>query len=291
MKGVGIRSRVAAVSVVAAVAAVAGVAGTAPAETTSAGKFRYVQRTFTVPGSSQSARQVAKCPGRTHVYGGGTTNQQSFRRGIITASYPVDLGDRGRVPDDGWAVRYDNYAPTSTSAVVTAICGRATPKYRSAARPVGAGRFLTLALRCPRGTYVWGGGGSNRAPYDTTFLSQSFPNSVREWTATLSNFSGGTHVGAIYVICGTRQPRYVRDSTTVLPEASGLWDADCPNQRFHLISGGASHTAPGQIGLNTLNPADGDGTTDAAPDDEMTAVFHNYMSSSHRVTVHAVCLR
>jgi hypothetical protein len=290
MRGAGVRGRLAAVAVAATVAAVAGIAGTAPAETTIAGKFRYVQRTFTVPGLSQSAQQVARCPGRTHVYGGGTTNQQSFGGGVVTASYPVDLGDRGRVPDDGWAVRYDNYRPTPASAVVTAICGRATPKYRSAAKRVGAGRFLTLTVRCPGGTYVWGGGGINRAPYNTTHLSQSLPSSARAWTSTMANFSAGAHGGATYVICGTRKPRYVRDSTTVIPEASALWDADCPNQRFHLISGGASHAAPGQIGLNTLNPADAD-RADAAPDDEMTASFHNYTNSSHRVTVHAVCLR
>ena len=136
MRSAGIRGRVAAVSVAATVAAVAGIAGTAPAETTSAGKFRYVQRTFSVPADSQSKLQVARCPRRTHVYGGGTTNQHSFGGGIITASYPVDLGDRGGVPDDGWAVRYDNYAPTPVSAVVTAVCGRATPRYRSVSRQV-----------------------------------------------------------------------------------------------------------------------------------------------------------
>ena len=290
MRGPGFRGRVAAAAVAATVAAVAGIAGTAPAQTTSAGKFRYVQRTFTVPGSSQSARQVARCPGGTHVYGGGTTNQKSYGGGIITASYPVDLGDRGGVPDDGWAVRYDNYAPTPTSAVVTAVCGRATPKYRSVSIRVPAGRFRSLTAHCPGGTYVWGGGGINRAPYSTTHFSDSFPSDLASWTATLANFSGAAHGGTAYAICGTRKPRYVQDSTTVNAEASALWDADCPNQSFHLVSGGASHGAPGQIGLNTLNPADAD-TTDAAPDDEMTASFHNYTSSTRRVTVHAVCLR
>jgi hypothetical protein len=43
--------------------------------------------------------------------------------------------------------------------------------------------------------------------------------------------------------------------------------------------------------MGTLNPADGDGRVDAAPDDEMTASFHNYTTSPRRATVHAVCLR
>lgn len=290
MSGVEVKKWIALV-LVSAMAAAVMAAASAPAATTAAGKFRYVQRTFTVPAASQSEAQIARCPRRLHVYGGGTTNSHSFGRGVINASFPVDLGDRGTVPDDGWAVFYDNYAPTPAGAVVTAVCGRATPRYRQVSSPVAAQRSRTLTARCPRGTYVWGGGAFNRGPFNTFHLSQTFPNGLRGWTSTLANFSGRAYGGIAYAICGTRRPRYVRDSTTSIPQASTLWDADCPNQRFHLISGGASHGSPGFIGLNTLNPADGDGRVDAAPDDEMTASFHNYTNSSHRATVHVVCLR
>ena len=275
----------------AAVASAAVVAGPAPAETTSAGKFRYVQRYFSVPAESESKREVARCPRRTHVYGGGTSAAQSFGRGVVNSSYPVDLGDRDRIPDDGWAVHYDNYMPRADSAIITAICGRANPKYRKANTQIPAYRSRTLSAQCPRGTYAWGGGASTRGPYNTFHLSQTFPSSARAWRSTLANFKGTSRGGSVYVICGIRKPRYVRDSTSAIDQGSTLWDADCPNQSFHLISGGASHSAPGFIGLGTLNPGDGDGTTDAAPDDEMTASFHNYTNSSHRATVHAVCLR
>ena len=272
-------------------AATVGIGGAAPPETTTAGKFRYVQRTFWVDAELQSTLQIARCPRRTHVYGGGTTNEQEFGRGGIIASIPVDLRDRGVVPDDGWAVRYDNYSPTPISAVVTAVCGRAAPTYRSVATQVPAQRSKTLTARCPRGTSVWGGGAIIRGPYNTTLLSQTFPKGARAWTSTLANYSAAARRGTIHAICGRRRPRVMRESTTVIPDGSTLSDADCPNQRFHLISGGASNTAPGFIGLGTLNPADRDGQVDEAPDDEMTAWFHSYTDSEHQVTVHAVCLR
>ena len=290
MKGAGVRGGLAAVAALAMGVAATGFSGEAPAATTAAGKFRYVQRTFSVPATSRSRLQIARCPRGTHVYGGGTTNQHSFGRGAIVASMPVDLGDSGRVPDDGWGVRYDNFAAGPVNAVVTAVCGRAAPRYRSASAQVGAGRYEGHRLRCPRATYAWGGGAINRAPYQSSTLSETYPDGTRAWASTLANLSGAPHRVTVFAICGTRQPRYVRDSTTLIPQASGLWDADCPNQRFHLISGGASNSSPGTVLLNTLNPADAD-RADAAPDDEMTASFHNYSNAQQRATVHAVCLR
>ena len=285
----GSRAR-AAVAALVAISAGIGLVATATAGTTRAGKFRYVQRSFDTPPRSQSKRQVARCPRGTHVYGGGTSAAQTFGEGVVNASYPIDLGDRGAVPDDGWAVSYDNYLDAPEDSIVTAVCGRATPKYRRVRTRIGAGRYKTFTANCPRGTFVWGGGATNRGPFNSFYLSQTFPNGTRSWTSTLGNVSTAPFDAFAFAICGTRKPRYVRDSTTAVPESSALWDADCPNQLFHLISGGASHAAPGQIAIGNLNPADAD-LRDAAPDDEMTASFHNYANSSHRVTVHAVCLR
>ena len=287
-RGPGARVAVAAIAVI---CTSIGLTGAAPAETTSAGKFRYVQRSFSVGPTSQSTRQVARCPRGTHVYGGGMDAAQSFERGAVNSSFPVDLGDRGTVPDDGWAVYYDNYMQRRDDAKVTAVCGRVMPKYRSQRAPIGPRRFKTLTARCPRGTYVWGGGSDNSGPYFDFILSQTFPSGRRGWTSTISNFGDGSFRGRSWAICGTTKPRYVRESTIAIAEGSTLWDSDCPNQRFHLISGGGSHGAPGFIGLGTINPADGDGRVDAAPDDEMTVSFHNYTETPRRATVHAVCLR
>ena len=61
------------------------------AGTTSSGPFKYVQRDFNVPPFSQSKLEVARCPGRTHVYGGGMV--VLFQDGIVT-----QLSDRPRGP-------------------------------------------------------------------------------------------------------------------------------------------------------------------------------------------------
>jgi hypothetical protein len=257
--------------------------------TTSSGPFKYVERDFNVPPFSQSKLEVARCPGRTHVYGGGMV--VLFQEGIVNASYPIDLGDRGRTPDDGWAVYYDNYDTNSPADVtIRAICGKTMPSYRRVGFTVGAGRAATRRVRCPNGWFAWGGGASNRGPFNTMNLSESAPSGARAWEATVSNFGSRGYSGVAHAICGPRRPVYARRSTGVGP-AGALLSAKCPTQLQHVVSGGASHSAPGRMAFNSLFPLDLDGTVDAAHDDGFEVELENYTSSSHRATVYAVCLR
>ena len=86
-------------------------------------------------------------------------------------------GTAAKTPDDGWAVFYDNFADLQrpTSTMRAAICGKAMPRYRPAGFVPRPGRYVTKPVACPRGTFAWGGGASNRGPYDTMYLSETAP--------------------------------------------------------------------------------------------------------------------
>lgn len=255
--------------------------------TTRSGKFSYVERNFSVGANAQSKLQVAWCPRRTHVYGGGVAT--ALEDGVVNASYPIDNKDRGKAPDDGWAAFWDNFGAGRADVVVRAICGPMAPRYRRSGFTVPAGRYLTVRVGCPRGTFVWGGGASNRGPYNTMYLSESGPYRKRKWESTTANVSDRKYSGVAHSICGSKRPVYERSTTTV-PDFGRVWDAECPTQLHHAISGGVTHTGPGRIGINGLFPVDRDGNVDAAYDDGFEANLDNYVNATKRMTVTAVCL-
>ena len=256
--------------------------------TTRAGKFSYVSKSFSVGARAQSKLQIATCPPRTHVYGGGAA--AALVDGVVNASFPIDNGDRGKAPDDGWAVYYDNYENGRINGVdVRAICGPMMPRYRSTGFVVAGGRYVTARVACPRGTFLWGGGASNRGPWNTMYLSESGPYRKRKWESTVANISDRRYSGVAYSICGRKRPVYEQSSTSV-PDFGRVWDADCPTQLHHAISGGVTHTGPGRIGINGLFPVDSDGNIDAAYDDGYEANLDNYVTDTKRMTVTVVCL-
>ncbi len=61
-------------------------------------------------------------------------------------------------------------------------CGKAMPRYRSRGFLVRAGSWEDQGVGCPRGTFAWGGGASNRGPYNTMNLSESYPVRGRHLT-------------------------------------------------------------------------------------------------------------
>ena len=260
---------------------------TATGATTRAGKFRYVENNFSIAAESQSKKQIAWCPRGTHVYGGGVAT--ALENGVINASYPIDSQDRGNVPDDGWAAYWDNFQRSRAHAVVRAICGPMMPRYRSTGFVAPAGRYVTVRVACPRGTFAWGGGASNRGPYNTMYLSETGPYRKRKWESTTANVGTRKYSGVAHSICGSKRPTYEQSSTSV-PDFGRVWDAECPTQLHHAISGGVTHTGPGRIGINGLFPVDRDGNVDAAYDDGFEANLDNYVDATKRMTVTVVCL-
>ena len=65
---------------------------------------------------------TAKCPAHSHVTGGGADFVATAGAGKQLASYPVDGGDRDKVPDDGWRVQGRNLTAASIFLDAWAIC-------------------------------------------------------------------------------------------------------------------------------------------------------------------------
>lgn len=81
----------------------------------------YRQRSRTAP-SGTSVRVTAPCRPRQHVLGGGAFVGGASSEAQIASSYPVDKGDRDKVPDDAWRVVVANRTGADKSVLVRAIC-------------------------------------------------------------------------------------------------------------------------------------------------------------------------
>src|SRR5262245_66045736 len=83
-------------------------AGAAGGAVVTVDTIRYVRHGFqTEPGQAYMTVK-AMCPRGTHVTGGGVSDGADFGQLTIVHTYPVDGPDRGKAPDDGWAVRLQN---------------------------------------------------------------------------------------------------------------------------------------------------------------------------------------
>jgi hypothetical protein len=164
------------------------------------------------------------------------------------------------------------------------------PRYRSDGFVVRAGKWEDQSVGCPRGTFAWGGGASNRGPYNTMNLSETYPVRGRRWKSTLTNFGERRFSAVAYAICGRSRPAYARRSYGV-PRSGRIRDAACPTQLHHLISGGVNHSAPGRMGIVGAEFQDTDGSIDGAPDDDFQLELANYTRRRQRMVVYAICLR
>ena len=86
----------------------------------SEGGFTYKSNTESVTSGTQEYLQVA-CPNRKSVTGGGVYSSNGYGGSAVNSTFPIDRGDSGSTPDDGWAAYVDGYS--GGSATVYAICG------------------------------------------------------------------------------------------------------------------------------------------------------------------------
>ena len=83
-----------------------------------AGALSYPRKTTPVTSNPTTRSPRVRCKGGAHVTAGGG----SVGSGHIVESHPVDSGDRGRAPDDGW--RATLFAGTGVSTAAYAVCRR-----------------------------------------------------------------------------------------------------------------------------------------------------------------------
>lgn len=91
-------------------------------------EVRRVRETKTVEAGGAAAVKVS-CPAGTQVSGGGGFIEADEFQSYLNSSYPIDGGDRGSRPDDGWKVRVRNSPAGSGKATVEARCVQFDPSY------------------------------------------------------------------------------------------------------------------------------------------------------------------
>ena len=64
---------------------------------------------------------TAMCPGRSHVTGGGV-ELRFPTLGDVFASFPIDDGDKGKTPDDGWRAGIQSTGMVQQTERIYAIC-------------------------------------------------------------------------------------------------------------------------------------------------------------------------
>jgi hypothetical protein len=113
-----------------------------------------VRKTKQVAGG-RTRRLNAFCPAGTSASSGGGF----IGSGYLNSSYPVDDGDRGHVPADGWRLRVRNTSMATQEATVEARCVDFHPRYRVSG-PVSIDDGATIDARagCRGSSHVIGGG-------------------------------------------------------------------------------------------------------------------------------------
>ena len=114
--------------IAAALAALAlGVAGTAiPMATAGGGGGLHYVRDYKQVRANSQAHENVRCPAGTKVIGGGVSSSAGFSSGsgmMINSSYPLDSGDGGNRPEDGWRGSVDVFQNADGEFIgVWAIC-------------------------------------------------------------------------------------------------------------------------------------------------------------------------
>ncbi|MDQ4124212.1 MAG: hypothetical protein M3134_01245 [Actinomycetota bacterium] len=97
--------------------------GARSAATSTAPKLVYKSATGQVGPDTTNGVPVL-CGRGTHVTGGGVRTPGANSDVFVAASQPVDTGDVGGAPDDGWYGFVDNEGDSTADFEVYAICAR-----------------------------------------------------------------------------------------------------------------------------------------------------------------------
>ena len=175
------------------------------------GKLRYLQEEIPTNGTQLRSGEI-DCGGRKWQVTTGSAFLSTFSS-WVHSSYPVDDGDRKRVPDDGWAVRV--FTQSVGGAFVHAICAKKLDlRYKQrAASTIGttsvSDRTENRDVSCGKRRNVVGGGADvsgliNRgrllvtAPVDSGDRGDT-PDD--RWHVTAYNLGGSSTTMKPFAIC------------------------------------------------------------------------------------------
>jgi hypothetical protein len=285
MKPAARNAVVAAVTGFALVVVAAFPAGAGLASVQTAGGLTYVSVSRLVHSDGQVS---VKCPPGTHVYGGGAVTRGPSNHAWIAHTRPIDSGDPGDVPDDGWSANVHDFASGSHAVTITAICGGPRPKYRvlqTHVRAIGPSR----EVGCPPGTHVYSGGTRGPGTYAGASVPFDGPDGDSRpddgWRVFAT--SNGIRDLDVFAVCGSVSPRYANVSTDVAAQhGSGDVDAVCPATK-HVYGGGLEISDPQHaFALMHVTAPVGFGGSAA---DAWQVFVYNDQHAVRTLTVYAVC--
>lgn len=232
--------------------AVVGAADHASASVTSDGGYKYVaKKSLDVTGYHPDLE--AKCPKHTHVLGGGLSTSALVMELRTHHSAPLDTGDPGKVPDDGWRVALESFEPNSV--FVWAVCGTRPVEYVKGSFTADAqARTGPVPLECPQGTDPMSGGTRGSA---FTFEVATFPGFPNAWNVTVDSASADDQKVRQYAVCADFNVDVTAATEMVDPMSGASVTADCTGNRRAVGGGASGTTSAPQYGviLRALFPA------------------------------------
>ena len=219
-----------------------------------------------------------KCPGNKHVVGGGFQTAGSYDTMRLQSSFPIDDGDAGSKPDDGWKATWSAFGEEQTS--VQAICIKQPVRYVSHPFKVPAGAEVAGVVSCPDDTSAASGG--LRASRHVV-MNSSFPEEVDSATEWADNLGAKKKSPEAFVTCVKFPVSTANASNNVAPSTQGLASVFCPGGTY-VIGGGVK--SAGFWAETVIN------TTVFAPDNPAArwgAFADNHAAVARALTSYVVC--
>ncbi len=239
---------------------------------------------------------TAHCPDGSSVVGGGLLIQGANTATGIHSSYPVDDGDRGHKPDDGWRGVANSRSAGDKKLMVDAVCssrGHFSYELGLAGAPDGdQGGGYAL---CDPGDQVAGGGVELSKGNASLAVAASYPldidvNTVPDdgWYGIASNESGSPQTVTTYAICArSGSYQYVAEDGSAPTFGQGAVAAPCPGGTGVVAGGGVTATSTTSVELAQTDPySDGN---HSPPDDGWLTHVNNNAGVPLDFTTFAVC--
>jgi hypothetical protein len=237
---------------VGAVAFVAAAATAAPASASvvHSGGIAYVTKAVTVAKHATVTKVVA-CPSGTHVVGGGARTSAGYKTLDLRQTFPADLGDKDRKPDDGWGDVLFNQSTKRIKVRAVAVCGDEHVDYVIDKVSLTDSDEQEHDVACPAGEHVFAGG--VRGPASRVRFDATFPSTRTEWGSYYESIGGAAKAKG-YAVCLPAASVERFDSIQMAPDARDGMKIACPGGTRAYGGGLTSNATRPDIILNSLAP-------------------------------------
>ncbi len=269
------------------------------ASATASAEITYEKKPFKLLPGTQHAPVTVKCPGDTHVLGGGIG--AVWGMGVVVSSMPVDRGDGDVKPDDGWSVVVASPEDTGQPVdrmKVHAVCATGpSPKYIAVGSMATA--IVTDGAICPEGTEATGAGAETEGAMGETSVHTwspyDFSSDSGEATQVAVEGSASFPDVTLAAVCTDKlKLRYRQESFTVESPFGAPVPVFC-KKREEVVGGGGYVADPGMdvtVKIEDSFPDDRPGEAGHRPEDAWGVSFlPDPFSAEPEADVVSVCAR